>query len=143
MPWKTSRFSSRFLSLKDRLSDRLQLFFSPHCISWSTLQAVCLLGYSDIRRVWRYAPAHRPAYAAERATRRSAWTAFHDAIAAMRAHPWEWADPFGWPNPVSKAQTRAMAPRVLVELAVSCRDPQPDGQGGFGPCGACFKCRGD
>ena len=34
MPWKTSRFSSRFLSLKDRLSDRLQLFFSPHCISW-------------------------------------------------------------------------------------------------------------
>ena len=46
---------------------------------------------------------------------------------AMRAHPWEWADPFGWPNPVSKAQAHAMAPRALVELAVSYRDPQPDG----------------
>ena len=61
----------------------------------------------------------------------------------MRAHPLEWADPFGWPNPVSKAQTHAMAPRALVELAVSCRDPQPDGWGGLGPCGAYFKCRGD
>ena len=123
-PGKSPDFLAVFYLEKADFRTVCNYFYFPTLYLLACLRAVYLLGYSDIRRVWRCAPAHRLAYAAER---------------AMRVHPWEWADPFGWPNPVSKAQAHAMAPRALVELARLLPRPSTRRLGGPRPMRGVFQ----
>lgn len=106
------------------------------------IRAAYLLAYSDIRAIWRAAPAHDAGYAARRDQTRRAWVAFHDALCVGR-EDWQWRDPFGWPDPMRKEEALRLAPRELIDLSLSCNRPVPDGAGGWRGCGDCYKCDGD
>ena len=101
-----------------------------------------LLGYSDIKNIWRAAPAHDIEYHDKRGRTRESWMSFHEALCVDRKN-WKWQDPFGWPQPMSKKEAMKLAPPEVSGMAISCCDPEENGNDEWTGCGKCYKCRGD